>query len=75
MVSNSFLATILLLSCIEFVEDCEELNSKVKEIRNVLDQIQLDLYSHFRPELRQLKGIVILDDYSLSQTLQIRPGN
>lgn len=28
-----------------------------------------------RPNLRQLKGITILDDYSLSHTLQIRPEN
>lgn len=44
-------------------------------MRNVLDEIQLELYLYLKPELRQLKGIVILDDYSLSQTLQIRPGN
>ncbi|XP_066149314.1 histone-lysine N-methyltransferase eggless isoform X2 [Euwallacea fornicatus] len=56
-------------------ENLEELMEKPKTIRSVLDRIQIDLYNQFRPELRQLKGIMILDDYSLSPTLQIRPEN
>ncbi|XP_050301921.1 histone-lysine N-methyltransferase eggless-like isoform X2 [Anthonomus grandis grandis] len=56
-------------------QSSEELVKEVNEIRLSLDTIQLDLYSHFRPEFRNLKGIMILDDYSLSPTLQIRPEN
>lgn len=55
--------------------DCAELSEGVKEVRSTLDRIQIELYNEFRPEIRAQKGVMILDDFSLSPTLQIRPEN
>ncbi|XP_060533636.1 histone-lysine N-methyltransferase eggless isoform X2 [Cylas formicarius] len=52
--------------------DCEELETKVKDVRTCLDKIQIDLYNQFRPDLRMLKGISIMDDYTVSPIIQIR---
>ncbi|KAL1502081.1 hypothetical protein ABEB36_007279 [Hypothenemus hampei] len=48
---------------------------EAKAIRQTLDRIQIDLYNQFRPEIRNLKGITILDDFSISNDMQIRPEN
>lgn len=53
--------------------DCEELTAKVNEIRTTLDKIQIDLYNQFRPEIKSLKGMIILDDYSMSPGIQVYP--
>lgn len=56
------------------VDEREELTSKVKEIRNKLDFIQLDLYNYFGSDCRALKGLNIIDDSSLASHTIIRVG-
>ncbi|CAH0548832.1 unnamed protein product [Brassicogethes aeneus] len=47
-------------------EDISELSTTVKDVRAQLDKIQLDLYNQFRPDLRELKALSIIDDSSSS---------
>lgn len=42
--------------------ESESLTKAVKEIRRGLDEHQLNLYNYFRPDIRSLKGLSIIDD-------------
>lgn len=45
-----------------FLVESESLTKAVKEIRRGLDEHQLNLYNYFRPDIRSLKGLSIIDD-------------
>ncbi|CAH1979497.1 unnamed protein product [Acanthoscelides obtectus] len=53
-------------------EKCTELTNDVKNIRTMLDGIQLNLYNYFRPDFCNLKGLTIVDDCSLSANMFIK---
>uniref|UniRef100_A0AAR5Q5A7 SET domain-containing protein n=1 Tax=Dendroctonus ponderosae TaxID=77166 RepID=A0AAR5Q5A7_DENPD len=55
--------------------ECAQLSEGLKQVRSTLDRMQIELYNEFRPEIKAQKGLMILDDFSLSPTLQIRPEN
>lgn len=57
-----------------FPEDYTDLTKKVKDIRQVLDGIQLNLYNQFRPDFRSLKGLSITDDHTQSPNTIIKVG-
>lgn len=57
-----------------FVVDYTDLTEKVKDIRKVLDGIQLNLYNQFRPDFCSLKGLSIIDDHSQSPNTIIKLG-
>ncbi|KAJ8953721.1 hypothetical protein NQ314_007331 [Rhamnusium bicolor] len=58
--------------CKKVDEDYTVLSQKVKEIRSVLDGIQLNLYNQFRPDFRSLKGLTIIDDFNQSSATIIK---
>lgn len=52
-----------------------ELQAMIKDTRNTLDKIQLNLYNEFRSETRETCVISIIDDHSAASTPIIRNGN
>ncbi|XP_074026625.1 histone-lysine N-methyltransferase eggless [Leptinotarsa decemlineata] len=53
-------------------ENYNHLSEKVKEIRGILDGIQLNLYNQFRPNYQSFKGMTIIDDLSLAPNTVIK---
>ncbi|CAG9830658.1 unnamed protein product [Diabrotica balteata] len=50
----------------------KEVTKKASELRKFFDQIQLNLYNQFRPELSPLKGLSITDDFNVAPSLVVR---